>query len=154
MSRVVPRFAYRMIVRLHPVWFRERFGDEMMWIFDEESRRGATARALLDGFLSLLRQRCQVTDVPRQTSISSGTLIADSSIGAVRFAQGGVVASMLFAFFILLTSQRVPYTVYLRMPVRLACYSLTLQVPPRIEVLSKIPLHSAGIKTDIRKDVR
>jgi hypothetical protein len=40
------------------------------------------------------------------------------------------------------------------MPGHLAFYSLTLQAPPHIEALSKIPLHSAGTKTDIRKDVR
>ena len=154
MSRVVSRFAYRQIVRLHPVWFRERFGEEMMWIFDEESQRGATARVLLDGFLSLIRQRCRVADESTRTCVASGFLIEDSGIGAGQFVQAAVMSSILLTAFVLLMGQRVPNPVYLRMPGHLAFYSLTLQVPPHIEALSKIPLHSVGIKTDIRKVAR
>ena len=29
------RVAYRCMVRLHPRVFREQFGEEMMWIFEE-----------------------------------------------------------------------------------------------------------------------
>jgi hypothetical protein len=154
MSRTVSRFAYRMIVRLHPAWFRDRFGDEMMWIFEEESLRGATARVLLDGFLSLMRQRCRVADESTQTCVASGFLIEDSGIGAGRFVQAALMSSIFFSAFMFLIGQKVPYQVYLRMPGHLAFYSLTLQAPPHIEALSKIPLHSAGTKTDIRKDVR
>jgi hypothetical protein len=154
MSRIVSRFAYRQIVRLHPAWFRDRFGEEMMWIFDEESQRGATARVLLDGFLSLVRQRCRVADESTQTCVASGFLIEDSGIGAGRFVQGTVMSSILLTAFVLLMGQRVPNPVYLRMPGHLVFYPLTLQAPPHIVALSKTQLHSAEIKTDIRKDVR
>jgi hypothetical protein len=154
MSRRVSRFAYRQIVRLHPAWFRERFGEEMMWIFDEESRRGATARVLLDGLLSLMRQRYLVADTSTQICAPSGFLIEDSGIGAGRFVQATLMSSVLISSFIFLIDQRIPSPVLLRMPGHLVFYSLTLQAPPHIEVLSKTPLHSGGIKTDIRKDVR
>ena len=35
MNGSVSRFVYRVIMWLHPKWFKERFGDEMLWIFDE-----------------------------------------------------------------------------------------------------------------------
>ena len=40
MKRIIARFAYRFLLRLHPASFRYDFGDEMLWIFDEEPRRG------------------------------------------------------------------------------------------------------------------
>ena len=50
------RYLYRCAVRLHPSSFRERFGDEMLYIFDQQ-RGTLTAFALvLDSFLSVLRQ--------------------------------------------------------------------------------------------------
>ncbi|HEY6443282.1 MAG TPA: hypothetical protein VIY66_08080 [Candidatus Acidoferrales bacterium] len=49
------RSLYRVLVLLHPQRFRERFGEEMLCIFDESPpERGA--RLLVDCLLSLLRQ--------------------------------------------------------------------------------------------------
>ena len=115
MSRLVSRFAYRQIVRLHPAWFRERFGEEMMCIFEEESQRGATARVLLDGLLSLMRQRCLVADTSTQICAPSGFLIEDSGIGAGRFVQATLMSSVLISSFIFLIDQRIPSPVLLRM---------------------------------------
>jgi hypothetical protein len=50
------RFLYRALIALHPPCFRERFGDEMMCVFDEAGRE-RTVRLFADGALSLLRQR-------------------------------------------------------------------------------------------------
>jgi CubicO group peptidase (beta-lactamase class C family) len=60
MSEKMVRSLYRGLLRLHPAAFRERFAEEMLWIFDEIAarpgvRRGM-ARLYADGFLSLLRQ--------------------------------------------------------------------------------------------------
>jgi hypothetical protein len=49
------RFFYRALIALHPPRFRQRFGDEMLCVFDEAGR-GRTARLFADGALSLLRQ--------------------------------------------------------------------------------------------------
>ncbi len=49
------RFLYRALIALHPPRFRERFGDEMMCVFDEAGPDG-TVRLFADGALSLLRQ--------------------------------------------------------------------------------------------------
>lgn len=49
------RFLYRVLIALHPRRFRERFGDEMMCVFDEAGPDRAV-RLFADGGLSLLRQ--------------------------------------------------------------------------------------------------
>lgn len=46
---------YRVLVGLHPPHFRERFGDEMLCIFDESASRDVPG-LFADGFTSLLRQ--------------------------------------------------------------------------------------------------
>lgn len=50
------RFIYRVLICLHPRVFRERFGDQMLCVFDESGQSG-TAAFLLDGCYSLARQR-------------------------------------------------------------------------------------------------
>lgn len=49
------RLLYRGLVRLHPRAFRERFGDEMLSVFDEAASTGSAA-FFADGLESLLRQ--------------------------------------------------------------------------------------------------
>jgi len=48
------RWIYILLLRLHPRPFRQRFGDEMLGIFDQSSEK---ISLMADGFLSLLRQR-------------------------------------------------------------------------------------------------
>ena len=50
------RLVYLRVVRLHPDYFCERFGDEMLSIFDHTQGRMARARLVADGLLSLARQ--------------------------------------------------------------------------------------------------
>jgi len=52
----VLRGLYSCVLRLHPLHFRRRFGDEMLSIFDHASRKWAKFVLLNDGFLSLIRQ--------------------------------------------------------------------------------------------------
>jgi hypothetical protein len=49
------RSLYRALIELHPARFRDRFGDEMLWVFDEAGRDRAP-RLFADAVLSLLRQ--------------------------------------------------------------------------------------------------
>src|SRR5260370_37348179 len=44
------------VVRLHPRIFREQFGEEMMWIFEEATQTHGALRLLGDGVISLMRQ--------------------------------------------------------------------------------------------------
>lgn len=48
------RAAYIALLRLHPRPFRERYADEMLWIFDQSAGR---AELLGDAVVSLVRQR-------------------------------------------------------------------------------------------------
>lgn len=50
------RFLYAWLIRLHPRWFRARYGEEMRWIFKEEAQRSGAARLLADAAVSVARQ--------------------------------------------------------------------------------------------------
>jgi len=50
------RWFYAGLLRLHPPGFRQRFGQEMLWIFDQAAANGGTAPLLADAVLSLWRQ--------------------------------------------------------------------------------------------------
>jgi hypothetical protein len=50
------RFAYRCLLRLHPPYFRRRFSQEMLSIFDQQKRTLPAAKLVADGVLSLVRQ--------------------------------------------------------------------------------------------------
>jgi hypothetical protein len=50
------RFFYAFIIRLHPPSFRNRFAQEMLWIFEEAADSWGAASLFRDGILSLLRQ--------------------------------------------------------------------------------------------------
>jgi len=50
------RPMYRCLLALHPAMFRDRFADEMLWIFDESHGPWSQPSLLLDAFASLFRQ--------------------------------------------------------------------------------------------------
>lgn len=50
------RSLYRTVLHLHPPFFRQRFADEMLSIFDEAESTGQRLGLLLDGWTSLARQ--------------------------------------------------------------------------------------------------
>jgi len=56
MSQSMCRALYRLLLKLHPPAFRERFAEEMLWIFDEAAATQGAARLFADAFVSLLRQ--------------------------------------------------------------------------------------------------
>ena len=42
------RWLYAGLLRLHPPGFRQRFGQEMLWIFDQAKANGRTAPLFAD----------------------------------------------------------------------------------------------------------
>jgi hypothetical protein len=50
------RFLYRCVLRAHPAYFRQRFADEMLSIYDQAEGKLSAAKLLVDGVISLLRQ--------------------------------------------------------------------------------------------------
>ena len=50
------RVLYALLIRLHPLAFRERFAQEMLWIFEEAENVWSGGSLLRDAIASLLRQ--------------------------------------------------------------------------------------------------
>ena len=135
MNRVFARFAYRLLLSLHPVSFQDEFGTEMLWIFDEEYSRGGAAYMFLDGAISLLRQCSKIEKDPGQLSIASGEIITGPGIGPVRLLQAGITFSLIFFSLMRLASHPSPWTLSVRWSDRVPCYTITLQAPSHAEVV-------------------
>jgi hypothetical protein len=135
MNRAVARFAYRLLLRLHPASFQQEFGAEMLWIFDEEYPRGGAAYMFLDGAVSLLRQHSRIQKDPGQLSITSGEIITGPGIGPVRLLQAGITFSLIFFSLMRLASHPSPFALSVRWSDRVPCYTITLQAPSHAEVV-------------------
>jgi hypothetical protein len=135
MNSMVSRFAYRLLLRLHPVSFQDEFGLEMLWIFDEERQQRGVAPLLIDGAVSLLRQRCRRQHDPGQLSIASGTIITGPGIGPLRLLQAGITFSLVFVSLMQLLSHRNPLTVTVRWSDRAPCYTISFRAPSHAEVV-------------------
>jgi len=53
---MMTRTLYRWLICLHPPAFRQRFEQELLWIFDESSDESGAAPLLYDAAISLMRQ--------------------------------------------------------------------------------------------------
>lgn len=135
MNRAFARFAYRLLLSLHPASFQDEFGTEMLWIFDEEYSQGGAAYMFLDGVISLLRQCSRLEKDPGQLSITSGEIITGPGIGPVRLLQAGVTLSFIVFSLIQLGSHPSPFTLSVRWSDRVPCYTITLQAPSHAEVV-------------------
>jgi hypothetical protein len=56
------RTLYRLLLQLHPPAFRQRYAEEMLWIFDQTADGLETVRLLGDAVASLVRQRLLRSD--------------------------------------------------------------------------------------------
>ena len=129
------RSAYRLLLHLHPAPFQYRFGDEMLWIFDEESKRGHTAHLFFDAGFSLIRQRCTLRREPAQVSTGFGSLIVESGPGPGRILQAACLAALFCAGFVLFAGfgSRLLFSVQ-RPQAAVRCI-FTLQASPPVETL-------------------
>jgi len=135
MKRSISRFAYRLLLGLHPASFQEEFGGEMLWIFEEEYKPGNAGYLLFDGTVSLLRQRCRIQSDPGQLSIASGAIITGPGIGPIRLLQAAITISVILFSLMQLVGQSNPFTVSVRWADRMPCYTVTLQAPSHAEVI-------------------
>src|SRR5438445_4583453 len=104
------RLAYRCVVRMHPRIFREQFGEEMTWIFEEATETHGALRLLGDGVISVVRQRIfrprpsrVVVAEAASAALHEARLFAWAHIGsspsrlpAGRWLQGGLMSLALF----------------------------------------------------------
>jgi D-alanyl-D-alanine carboxypeptidase len=106
------RLAYRCVVRLHPRVFREQFGHEMTWIFEEATETHGALRLLGDGVLSLMRQWMLRPRPAASVVLAEGASATAREIGFVswermnaspsrlpagRWIEGGLISLALFA---------------------------------------------------------
>ena len=107
MAQSMSRSLYRWLLYLHPPAFRQRFAEEMLWIFDEAASTHGVLRLFADGFVSLLRQwvvRPERWHMPVAAAIppvSSGSSaffalehfeVPQHSLPFHRWVQGGVIS--------------------------------------------------------------
>ena len=118
---------------MHPRPFRERFGNEMLWIFDEERHRGGAARLFCDGLLSLLRQCSKVETTPAPAVAGFGLLDTSWNIAPRRFVEAGITASLILVGFMLLLGKAGN-----QIPVPACAPGVSRAVAPRIQAPSRI----------------
>jgi hypothetical protein len=83
--KTILRIAYRGMIRLYPASFRSEFGDEMLWIFDEELSRGNARALFMDAARSLVVRRLRT---PSEQFAPSGYYVEiESALPAQRIAQ-------------------------------------------------------------------
>ena len=78
------RSLYRLLLNLHPPLFRQRFAEEMLWIFDEAAETQGVLRLFADAFVSLLRQwvvRLGSLHMPFATAVSAEPAGASAFFG-------------------------------------------------------------------------
>jgi hypothetical protein len=135
MNRALVRFAYRLLLSLHPASFQDEFGIEMLWIFDEEYSQGGAAYMFLDGVISLLRQCSKLEKDPGQLSIASGEIITGPGIGPVRLLQAAIPLSLIVFSLIQLGRHPSLFTLSVQWSERVPCYTITLRAPSHAEVV-------------------
>lgn len=101
------RGFYRLLLRLHPPAFRERFAGEMLWVFDQSAVGGGTMRLMTDGCVSLAKQWMAADTVPRKQT-APFQYVPAGSLSAVHVTQAAVVAILLTLGFFKLLTQSVP----------------------------------------------
>ena len=96
------RDLYRCVLRAHPPYFRQRFGDEMQSIFDSAESPGAEVGLFVDAVLSLLRQwslRPRFWEQPNLEAVAEGTplfLTLDTSKPrAVALVYGAILSAFV-----------------------------------------------------------
>jgi hypothetical protein len=98
------RILYQTIIQMHPASFRGEFGEEMLWIFDEESREGNAARVLLDGMRSIVLQHAK----SRGRESAGLYREVNSTTPLLRFAQAGFIVVTIILFVSMLSGPLVP----------------------------------------------
>jgi hypothetical protein len=96
------RFLYVCLIGLHPRHFRERFGDEMIAIFDDAAGNRERGALLTDALISLFRQwllrpahqepvlstplfHMPDSSLPRRTALINGAVLSLVFFGALTF---------------------------------------------------------------------
>jgi hypothetical protein len=104
---VFHRTLYKTILNLHPAPFRERFSQEMLWIFDETVLDAGASRMVADVFSSLVKQWLATDTVPQPAAYPFQFAPA-RSISVTNIAQASAIAFLAVLGFFALLQQAVP----------------------------------------------
>ncbi len=130
------REVYGLMVRMHPALFRDRFGEEMLWIFDEERRERGARRLLWDGARSVVRQHARAESGPGLMAAGFGVIETGPGIAPRRFLEATIMASGLLAGAMVLLGQLGrPYPVAPCLP----------GPPPRVHRTLSAPFQGAAV---------
>jgi len=95
------RVLYRWVLHAHPPYFRQRFGDEMQFIFDCAESPGAEVGLIVDGVISLVRQwslRPRFWEQPNLETVGDGTPLFHTLDSSKPRAAALVYGAILSAF--------------------------------------------------------
>lgn len=94
------RLLYSLILRMHPAYFRQRFAEEMLMMFDMQSGRLARSKTLLDGAVSLIRQWTSRPEFWANPNDASGSPFSATARFAPRpsaLLDGALISVLTFA---------------------------------------------------------
>ena len=79
------RRLYAWLIQRHPERFRQEFGEQMLSIFDDSTRRRSGLHLVVDGFVSMLRQRLLRPEYRRSEQLRKSAMRANFAwtIGAL-----------------------------------------------------------------------
>ena len=106
---MMKRSVYLCLLRLHPRWFRQRFGDEMLCIFDQAAANGRAGAFFRDAAVSLARQWLLRSEPPAHTPLAANgvptfRLCDDSGPRTMALIHGGILSLAVFAGLTLLVA--------------------------------------------------
>jgi hypothetical protein len=128
------RRLYRLLLRLHPQAFRERFAQEMLWIFDQAHQ---PTFHLLDAALSLVRQHASSEPLPQPMVAGFGLLDTSPALTPRRLAEASVTATLILAAMLLLLAHPPRATALIPCPPGTPrAATRPIQAPSRIEHLA------------------
>jgi hypothetical protein len=106
------RLMYRLLLRLHPAAFRQRFAEEMLWIFDTSSREGQMAYMFYDGVRSVALQHGKF-DLQEEAAAPFCLEIETSNLTVARLGQATLLCAALLLTLGSLIGREMPSTWYL-----------------------------------------
>jgi hypothetical protein len=96
---VIKRGIYQLLLRMHPRAFRERFTDEMLWLFDETLADAGLFKLYTDAAYSLVKQHAADGPVPASEPQPFQALHA-GTLSATRIFQAGAIAALAMIVFV------------------------------------------------------
>jgi len=97
---MIARSLYSLLVRLHPREFREAYGEEMLWVFDQDSMERTPYWLLWDGARSLVRQRLFRPGGSTTPAVAvngpSFLVLEETRVRPIQLLRGVAAAAVLF----------------------------------------------------------